>query len=182
MTSKQGPVHTYVVVLFLFEFVIGIATAAVIIIVFTYAPTFADTFWWSATPVEWFVWALCITLLGLRLHIVIKVELPALGRSLRSMESQRWMESSDHAAPNVVGANLRKPLSEPYQYYSWKFAASVVLISSALLAVGLRVDRLMLYDLAVFAGYLLFQVVVRLSIEVLWRLPMFRKYRMAISR
>lgn len=92
------------------------------------------------------------------------------------------MESFDHAAPNVVRANLRKPLSEPYQYYSWKFAASVVLVSSALLAVGLSVDRPMLYDLAIFAGYLLFQVVVRLSIEVLWRLPTFRKYRVAISK
>lgn len=47
MTSKQGPVHAYVVVLFLFEFVMGITTAAMIIIVFTYAPMFADTFWWN---------------------------------------------------------------------------------------------------------------------------------------
>lgn len=181
MTSKQGPKHPFVILLFFFEVIIGATTAALIAIVFPNAEVFADDFWWTAAPVEWFVWALCLVLLLLRLYVVFWWELASLNHSLRATEAQRWTQSFAHASPSEAQAELRRPLSQPYQYSSWEVVFLAAAVGCLFLGIGLSLRRPMLYDLAILGGYLLFQVTFRLSVEMLWRLPQFSRYRHKIS-
>lgn len=152
-----------------------------IIMVFPTIDSLANGFWSSATtPAEWATWTLCIFATILRIHIVLHIELPALSRQLGTLEYQRWSASLSYGSPPATPVPDR-PLKQLYQYHSWYVVTSLALTSTALLAVGLIIDKPQLYDLAILGGYLLFGLIVRISTELFWRYPIFHSYKVKLN-
>ena len=141
MTTNHGPTHPYVILLFLWEMILGSVACAMVIIVFPNAPQFSDEFWFTASPAELTIWGVCIIGLILRLHVACTKKCPTLNKLLKSMEYQKWTESFDVPATKTKASNRASSWTKTYQYQSWWVIGALTSLGIALLAIGQTVDE-----------------------------------------
>ena len=181
MTTSHGPTHPIAVLLWFWEWTLGLVACAMVIVVFPNADEFSGEFWFTASPAEWTMWGLCIIGLIVRMHIAFRYECPALNKLLKAIEYRKWTESFDQPAKkNETRVSPSPGMTTTYQYRSWWIVSVLLGLSIALLVIGLTVDRPNLYDLALVGGYLLVGTASRVLVEVFWKYSGMKGFKQAV--
>ena len=89
--------------------------------------------------------------------------------TITALEYNRWTSSFD--ASSNIDNELTKPLSQSYQFYSWTLASAIWAAGLALVLIGLCMSRPKLLFFTYAGGALLVKMTIRITSELLWRLP-----------
>lgn len=176
LTARRQPFKEYLLWIVTFEALFGIISASMIAVVF---PNSWGTFLWSNTtsPFHWVVYVLCLLAFPVRAHILFRTELPPLRQRLKDAEYEKWAHVLGIDTDVTTTDKVHRPLSYTYQYHSWPTFITIITSATVLMCIGLTVDRPYLYDIAILAGYVLIAAVLRMTVEILWRLPILKGFK-----